>query len=121
MEGKLSMNFILGKNSGCRFKIDDLIVVDNKIEIYKYGERIVESKCIIYVMAIIDYEDFEDKPYNYSIVHDTVQNRQVVKTLHKSSKGIYFNNAETRARDYLSDDEIQDLNKYIVQYNKKEK
>jgi len=114
------MNFILGER--WQNSTDDLIVVN----IIPPNEKNAHCGAIIYIMAIIESNAFEDKPYNYSIVRNTDQNRQVVKTLHKNTKGVYhdsvgsFYKYESSGRVYLTDEELVELNNYIQNYKKEE-
>lgn len=110
------MNFILGKNNISIHKQKDLFVLNKVVEETKYKTATIVSNYVIYIMAIVNYEEFENKPNNYSIVPVTAQNRTAVKTLHKNSKGTYFNSAKTKSRVYLTKEEEKELSEYILQY-----
>lgn len=107
------MNFILTTAYSGKVKPpkSDLISVND----WKTIEKYTNLKYYCVVNAIVKYETFENKPFNYHIVDTTDSNKEVVKLLHKNRQGIFYN-SNIEGRKYLTQQEISELYEYINNY-----
>ena len=80
----------------------------------------------VYVAGVvIKYKDFDSDDI-LEVVDSTASNREVVKMLYKSNKGIYYKGAggywtqQKRNITYLTDDEVEDLDAVMKFWNGEE-